>query len=75
MIRMLLSAGMIVLLAIGVAHAAGDSAAGKVKAAGCVGCHGANGQGIRPIQHWLAKAKISFSRPCRISNRASAAMR
>jgi cytochrome c553 len=48
MIRMLLSAGMIVLLAIGAAQAAGDPAAGKVKAAGCVGCHGANGQGIPP---------------------------
>jgi len=45
---MLLSAGVIVLLAIGAAHAAGDSAAGKVKAAGCAGCHGANGQGIPP---------------------------
>lgn len=48
MIRMLLSAGTIVLLAIGVAHAAGDPAAGKVKAAGCAGCHGANGQGVPP---------------------------
>ena len=48
MIRMLLNAGMIVLLAIGAAQAAGDPAAGKVKAAGCVGCHGGNGQGIPP---------------------------
>ncbi len=48
MIRMLLSAWVIVLLAIGAAQAAGDPAAGKVKAAGCVGCHGANGQGIPP---------------------------
>jgi cytochrome c553 len=30
------------------AIAAGDPAAGKVKAAGCVGCHGANGQGVPP---------------------------
>ena len=48
MIRMLLSAGVIIFLAIGTAHAAGDLAAGKVKTAGCVGCHGANGQGIPP---------------------------
>ena len=48
MIRMLFNAGMIVLLAIGAAQAAGDPAAGKVKAAGCVGCHGASGQGIPP---------------------------
>jgi cytochrome c553 len=36
------------LLAIGAAQAAGDAAAGKAKAAACVGCHGANGQGIPP---------------------------
>jgi cytochrome c553 len=48
MIRTLLSAGVIVSLAIGAAQAAGDAAAGKVKAAGCAGCHGANGQGVPP---------------------------
>jgi cytochrome c553 len=30
------------------AHAAGDVQAGKTKAAGCIGCHGANGQGVPP---------------------------
>jgi cytochrome c553 len=30
------------------AQAAGDVAAGKTKAARCVGCHGANGQGVPP---------------------------
>ena len=34
--------------AIGAARAAGDVAAGKAKAAVCVGCHGANGQGVPP---------------------------
>ncbi len=30
------------------AQAAGDVQAGKAKSAGCVGCHGANGQGVPP---------------------------
>ena len=30
------------------AEAAGDIAAGKAKAAGCAGCHGANGHGVPP---------------------------
>ena len=48
MIRTLLSAGMIFLLAMSAAQAAGDPAAGKAKAVACAGCHGANGQGIPP---------------------------
>jgi len=48
MIRMLLSAGAILLVVTGTAQAAGDAAAGKAKAAGCAGCHGANGQGVPP---------------------------
>ena len=32
----------------GNAQAAGDVAAGKAKSAVCVGCHGANGQGVAP---------------------------
>jgi cytochrome c553 len=48
MIRMLLGAGTILLLALGVAQGAGDAAAGKVRAAGCAACHGANGQGVPP---------------------------
>jgi cytochrome c553 len=46
--RMLLGVGTILVLAIGVAHAAGDPAAGKTKAAACVACHGANGEGVPP---------------------------
>lgn len=46
MIRMLLSAGAIFLLAVGGAQAAGDVAAGKAKSATCAACHGANGQGM-----------------------------
>jgi cytochrome c553 len=46
--RVLLSAGIAVVIGIGGAHAAGDAAAGKAKAAACAGCHGANGEGIAP---------------------------
>ncbi|MFZ3278560.1 MAG: c-type cytochrome [Candidatus Sulfotelmatobacter sp.] len=48
MTRMLLSAGMIFLLAMSAAQAAGDPAAGKAKAVACAGGHGANGQGVPP---------------------------
>jgi cytochrome c553 len=30
------------------AQAAGDAQAGKAKAGACAGCHGANGEGIKP---------------------------
>ena len=36
------------LAAVGAAQAAGDVAAGKTKAAGCLGCHGADGKGVGP---------------------------
>jgi cytochrome c553 len=32
----------------GAAQAAGDVAAGKAKAKACAGCHGANGEGVKP---------------------------
>ncbi len=57
MIRMLLSAGMVFLLAIGGAQAAGDAAAGKAKAAACAGCHGANGHGIPPTPALAGKSE------------------
>jgi cytochrome c553 len=45
----LLPLGVVVGFAIiSPAHAAGDVQAGKTRAAGCVGCHGANGQGVAP---------------------------
>jgi cytochrome c553 len=56
MIRIFLSAGMVFLLAIGSAQAAGDVAAGKAKAAACAGCHGANGQGIPPTPALAGKS-------------------
>jgi cytochrome c553 len=48
MMRLILSVGTISLLAISVAQAAGDPAAGKAKAVACAACHGANGQGVPP---------------------------
>ena len=48
MIRVLLSVVTVFLLANGATQAAGDAGAGKMKAAGCVGCHGPNGQGVPP---------------------------
>jgi len=33
---------------VGSAMAAGDAAAGKAKTVACAGCHGANGQGVKP---------------------------
>ncbi len=41
----------------GVAHAAGDAAAGKAKAAACVGCHGATGISNNPVWPNLAGQK------------------
>ena len=46
MIRILLSAGMVLMLAISAVQAAGDVQAGKARAAACAGCHGANGEGV-----------------------------
>ena len=46
MIRMLVGAGMVLMLAISAVQAAGDVQAGKAKAAACAGCHGANGEGV-----------------------------
>jgi cytochrome c553 len=46
MIRILSSAGMVLVLAIGAVQAAGEVQAGKAKAAACAGCHGANGEGV-----------------------------
>ena len=33
---------------VGVAQAAGNAQTGQAKSATCVGCHGANGQGVGP---------------------------
>lgn len=47
--RTLLIAGIVALLGtVGAAQAGGDADAGKTKASGCAGCHGASGEGVKP---------------------------
>ena len=47
--RMLMTVGACALLGFAVsAQAAGDAQAGKAKAGACAGCHGANGEGVKP---------------------------
>ncbi len=44
-----MTAGICALLGFAVsAQAAGDVQAGKAKAGACAGCHGANGEGVKP---------------------------
>ncbi len=52
----------LIALSGGPAAAAGDAAAGKIKAAACAGCHGANGQGVPPILRWRARARSNSLR-------------
>jgi len=60
--KYLLSAmGMVACLAfVSSAQAAGDPAAGKAKAAACVPCHGANGQGVPPNPKLVGLAEDKF---------------
>jgi len=48
------------LMATGVAHAAGDKAKGKAKAASCQGCHGAAGISNNPVWPNLAGQKAAY---------------
>lgn len=46
---MLLPIALVALFGVGtIAQAAGDAQAGKAKAASCAGCHGADGEGVKP---------------------------
>jgi cytochrome c553 len=59
--RTLMVAGIIAVLGVaGTAQAGGDAAAGKAKAAACAGCHGANGEGIKPNPALAGKAAGQF---------------
>ncbi|HEC29420.1 MAG TPA: cytochrome c [Gammaproteobacteria bacterium] len=51
---------MVMLLATSVAHAAGDAAAGKMKAAACAGCHGTAGISNNPMWPNLAGQKAGY---------------
>jgi cytochrome c553 len=47
--RMLSILGIFALLGfVSAAQAAGDAQAGKAKTGACAGCHGANGEGVKP---------------------------
>ncbi len=47
--RTLLTLGIVASLGVfGAAQAGGNAGAGKTKAGVCVGCHGANGEGVAP---------------------------
>jgi cytochrome c553 len=48
------------LMVTGVAHAGGDAAAGKAKAATCAGCHGATGISNNPLWPNLAGQKAAY---------------
>jgi cytochrome c553 len=60
--RTLLTATIIVasIGIVGAAQAAGDAEAGKAKSATCVGCHGANGQGVAPNPAIAGKPEAQF---------------
>jgi cytochrome c553 len=53
-------AAIVVLGVVGPAHAAGDVQAGKVKAAACAACHGANGQGVAPNPPLVGKSEAQL---------------
>ena len=57
----LLAVIVVLLATIGLAHAAGDAAAGKTKAASCAGCHGANGEGNGPNPPLAGKTEAKFA--------------
>ena len=56
--RMLMTVGACALLGFVVsAQAAGDAQAGKAKAGACAGCHGANGEGVKPNPALVGKSE------------------
>lgn len=78
MMRMLVSAGAILLVAIGAAQAAGDVAAGKAKSAACAACHGANGQGVPPNPALTGKSEdqlVQAMRDYKSGKRSNAVMK
>ena len=43
------------------AQAAGDAQAGKAKASACTGCHGANGEGVKPNPPLAGKSEAEIA--------------
>jgi cytochrome c553 len=59
--RILVTVGVCALLGFVVsAQAAGDAQAGKAKAGACAGCHGANGEGIKPNPTLAGKSEADI---------------
>ena len=59
--RILMTAGACALLGLVVtAQAAGDAQAGKAKAGACAGCHGANGEGLKPNPPLAGKSEAEI---------------
>jgi cytochrome c553 len=61
-----------------VAFADGDIAAGKAKADGCAGCHGANGEGVGSNPPLAGKSKEDFTKAIaeyKAGSRKNAAMK
>jgi len=57
----LLTVGFFALFGfVGTTQAAGDAQAGKAKASTCVGCHGANGEGVAPNPALAGKNEDDF---------------
>lgn len=57
----LLIVGVVASLGVaGTAQAGGDAQAGKAKAATCAGCHGANGEGVKPNPALAGKPEGDF---------------
>ena len=58
--RMLTVVIVVTFGALATAQAAGNVEAGKAKAPACVGCHGANGQGVPPNPALKGKTEDEF---------------
>jgi cytochrome c553 len=59
--RILMAIGACALLGFVVnAQAAGDAQAGKAKAGACAGCHGANGEGVKPNPPLAGKSEAEI---------------
>jgi cytochrome c553 len=58
--RMLTAVIVVSLGSVATAQGAGNVEAGKAKAAPCVGCHGANGQGVPPNPALKGKTEGEF---------------
>ena len=77
--RLFLTAAVASLLVISAtAQAAGNAQAGKAKASGCVGCHGANGEGVAPNPALAGKSEgeiVQALKDYKSGKRANATMK